>query len=76
MEEVYMCERCGALGHKAAICRAPNAFGGECSICGSYGHLTRQCRTGPPTRMHADAVFGCGIGVTEQGAWLQQQQGA
>ena len=39
----YKCKRCGALGHKAAICRAPNAFAGACGTCGAYGHMSRQC---------------------------------
>ena len=75
MGGVYQCERCDAFGRKAAIGRAPKAFEDDCSICGAYGHLARQCSTGPPTRMHANAMFGCGIGVPEQGAWLQQQGG-
>lgn len=75
MGGVYKCERCGALRHKSAICRSANAFVGECSICGAYDHLVRQWRTGLFTRMHANAMFGSGIGVPGQGAWLQQQGG-
>ena len=52
------CERCGALEHEVAIH----------SICGAHGQLARQCRPGPPIRMDANAMFGCGIGVPEQGA--------
>ena len=39
MGGVYKCEWCGALGHKAAICRAQNAFAGACGTCGAYGHV-------------------------------------
>ena len=56
MGEVYKCDRCGALGHKAGICRGPNAVAETCGTCGAHGHTARECRTAPPTRMHANIV--------------------
>ncbi|CAN0531070.1 unnamed protein product [Laminaria digitata] len=48
-----VCERCGAQGHRAAICRAPNAFAGACHPGEAYGHVARQCHTVPAPRVHA-----------------------
>ena len=53
MVGVYNCERCGALRHKAAICRAPSAFTGACGTCGAYAHVSRQC---PAARMHTIVI--------------------
>ena len=53
MRGVYKCERCGTLGHKAAICRAPNDVTGACRTCGAYGHVSRQCRI---SRNHVHVV--------------------
>ena len=44
MRGVFKCERCGALEHKAASCRALNAFPWARRTCGEYGHMSRQCR--------------------------------
>ena len=42
MGEVYKGDRCGALGHKFGICRAPNAFTGTCGTCGASPRTHRQ----------------------------------
>ena len=54
MGGVYKCERFGAKGHHAAICRAPNAIGGACGTCDAYDHISRPCRA---ARMHANVII-------------------
>ena len=50
---VHKCERYGTLGHKAALCRAPNAISGACRTCAEYGQISRQCRI---ARRHAHVI--------------------
>ena len=80
MGEAYKRDRCGALGHKSGICRAPNAFAGTCGTCGAHANTARQCRTAPPTRMHATphgppAPLEHYSSVPLPVAWPQQQGG-
>ena len=84
MAGVHKCDRCGALGHKSAICRVPNAFSGVCGAGGTFCHMARQCRTASPTRMRANIVAAPPYGPPDPqdhdssaplppGAWPQHQ---
>ena len=85
MEEVHNCDRCGALGNKSGICRAPTAFAETCGTCGDHDHTARQFRTATPTLMHAKIVVACPHGlppsqphnssVSPPVTWPQQQGG-
>ena len=86
MGETYKRDRCGALGHKSAICRAPHDFWGVCSTCGAFGHMARQCRTAAPTLTHENILAAPPYGPPSPqdhyssappppGAWPQHQTG-
>ena len=85
----YTCARCGALGHKDAICTAPNAFVGRMhanrliAMPPAYVPASSEGagRVGIPQQYSrraqqpgGPAVFGGGGGVPQPGAWLQRQQ--
>ena len=87
MGGVRKCELCGALGHKAAICRSPNAFARACDTCSAYEYVSRQCRA---ARMNANVITdelavmhwlplafagAGGVGVPRPGDWSPQQGG-
>ena len=77
-------ERYGALGHKTAICRAPNAFPGACRACGEYGHMSRQRRIAgshahviaavPAIHWPPSAFAEYGAMEAERAAWREQRE--
>ena len=85
MGEAYKCDRCGALGNKSGIFRAPLAFARNCGTCGPHDHTARRFRTATPTSMHAKIVVASPRSlrlsqeqssiVSPPVAWPQQQGG-
>ena len=56
MRGIYKCEQCGALGHNATICKAPNAIKGALRTCGEYGYMSRKYRIAHDQAHVVDAV--------------------